>query len=94
MILEYNIPDFRPPIFKTSIYRAPPYTVHNSFPPKSTVNRGSTVLCKYCNRLVIENIMMVSITFGTFTSCRSYSKISITNNAIKNLSGVIEMHIL
>ena len=44
MILEYDIPDFRPPIFKTSIYRAPPYTVHNSFPPKSTLNGGSTVL--------------------------------------------------
>ena len=43
MILEYDIPDFRPPIFKTSIYRAPPYIVHNSFPPKSTLNRGSTV---------------------------------------------------
>ena len=43
MILEYDIPDFRPPIFKTSIYRAPPYTVHNSFPPKSTLNGGSTV---------------------------------------------------
>ena len=48
MILEYDIPDFRPPIFKTSIYRAPPYIVHNSFPPKSTLNRGSTVFVSIC----------------------------------------------
>ena len=43
MILEYDIPDYRPQIFKTSNYRAHPYTVHNSFPPKSTLNGGSTV---------------------------------------------------
>ena len=53
MILEYDIPDFRPPIFKTSIYRAPPYIVHNSFPPKSTLNGGSTVDILYLGCSII-----------------------------------------